>query len=44
METSLLLKYFLPFEFSEHFDLVKIKEQEQEETLCIHLEEKNVLP
>ena len=44
METSLLLKYFLPSEFLEHFDLVKIKEQEQEETLCIHLEEKNVLP
>lgn len=39
---NLLLKYFLPAEFIEHFDLLKITEEGN--ALCFHLAEKNVLP
>lgn len=41
MESKELLKYFLPKEFIENFDLVDLKEQG--ESLIISLDEKNLI-
>lgn len=42
METTTLLKYFLPKEFSQHFDLTEITESGKQLTLS--LDEKNGKP
>jgi hypothetical protein len=42
METTTLLKYFLPKEFAQHFDLTDIFESDKQLTLS--LDEKNLKP
>lgn len=42
MKSEEFLRYFLPKEFSEHFELKEVKEQSSQLTLC--LDERLVLP
>jgi hypothetical protein len=42
METQTILKYFLPQEFYEYFDVIEIKDNGNQ--LIIRLDERNVLP
>ena len=42
METEKLIKYILPKEITEYFDLVAVKEKDGVLTIC--LEEKNIQP
>lgn len=43
MKIESLLRYLLPEELFEYFELTKVQES-QEDTLLLHLEEKNVPP
>lgn len=43
MKTPLLLKYLLPSELSEYFELVDLQES-ADNTLCFYLDEKNEKP